>query len=44
MALDGFYNHTAGLHDEELHQLYTELSGQGDVILYGRTRYHLMEY
>ncbi|MDX1470815.1 MAG: dihydrofolate reductase family protein [Flavobacteriaceae bacterium] len=44
MTLDGFCDHTAGLPDEEIHQHYTELLGQGDAILYGRTTYQLMEY
>jgi dihydrofolate reductase len=44
MTLDGFCDHTAGLPDEELHQHYTELLGQGDTILYGRTTYQLMEF
>lgn len=30
--------------DEEIHQHYTELLGQGDAILYGRTTYQLMEF
>lgn len=44
MTLDGVYDHTAGIPDEEIHQHYTELLGQGDVILYGRTTYQLMEF
>jgi len=44
MTLDGVYDHTAGLPDEEIHQHYTELLGQGDAILYGRTTYQLMEF
>ena len=44
MTLDGFCDHTAGLPDEEIHQHYTELLGQGDVILYGRITYQLMEF
>lgn len=44
MTLDGICDHTAGLPDEEIHQHYTELLGQGDVILYGRTTYQLMEF
>ena len=44
MTLDGFCDHTAGLPDEEIHQHYTELMGQGDAILYGRTTYQLMEF
>lgn len=44
MTLDGFCDHTAILPDEEIHQHYTELLGQGDAILYGRTTYQLMEF
>lgn len=44
MTLDGFCDHTAGLPDEEIHQHYTELLGQADAILYGRTTYQLMEF
>ena len=44
MTIDGIFDHTAGLPDEEIHQHYTELLGEGDVILYGRTTYQLMEY
>lgn len=43
-TLDGICDHTAGLPDEEIHQHYTELLGQGDAILYGRTTYQLMEF
>ena len=44
MTLDGICDHTAGLPDEEIHFHYTELLGQGDAILYGRTTYQLMEF
>lgn len=44
MTLDGFCDHTAGLPDEEIHRHYTELLGQGDAILYGRTTLQLMEF
>ena len=44
MTLDGFCDHTAGLPDEEIHQHYTELLRQADLILYGRTTYQLMQY
>ena len=42
--LMGFAIITAGLPDEEIHQHYTELLGQADLILYGRTTYQLMEF
>ena len=44
MTLDGVCDHTAGVPDEEIHQHYTELLGQADFILYGRTTYQLMEF
>ncbi len=44
MTMDGFCDHTVILPDEEIHQHYTELLGQGGVILYGRTTYQLMEF
>jgi len=44
MTLDGFCDHTAGIPDEKIHQHYSELLGQGDAILYGRTTYQLMEF
>src|SRR5690554_1137752 len=44
MTLDGVFDHTAGLPDEEIHRHYTALLGQGDAILYGRITYHLMEF
>jgi len=44
MTIDGFCDHTAGLPDEEIHQYYAALLAQGDVILYGRTTYQLMEF
>lgn len=44
MTLDGYCDHTAGLPDDEIHQHYTELLGQGDAILYGRITYQLMEF
>ncbi|UCS95851.1 dihydrofolate reductase family protein [Echinicola marina] len=44
MTLDGFCDHTAGLPDKEIHQHYTQLLGEGDAILYGRTTYQLMEF
>jgi dihydrofolate reductase len=44
MTLDGICDHTGGLPDEEIHQHYTELLGQGAAILYGRTTYQLLEF
>lgn len=44
MTLDGFCDHTAMTADDEIHQHYTELLRDADIILYGRTTYQLMEY
>ncbi|SDF22921.1 hypothetical protein SAMN05421636_1236 [Pricia antarctica] len=44
ITLDGFCYHTAGIPDEEIHQHYTQLLGQGDAVLYGRTTYQLMKF
>ncbi|MET4084120.1 dihydrofolate reductase [Pedobacter sp. UYP30] len=44
MTLDGNCDHTAGFADKDIHQHYTELLGNGEQILYGRTTYQLMEY
>jgi dihydrofolate reductase len=44
MTLDGVFDHTAGLPDEDIHQHYTELINQGGVILYGRITFQLMEF
>ena len=43
-TLDGICDHTAGLPDAEIHRHYQELLNEGDVILYGRITYQLMEY
>ncbi len=44
MTIDGKCDHTAGLPFEGMHEHYTELLGQADAILYGRTTYQLMQY
>lgn len=44
MTLDGVSDHTAGIADEDLHRHYAELIDSGDVILYGRTTYQLMQF
>jgi dihydrofolate reductase len=44
MTLDGVFDHTAGLPDEEIHQHYADLLDSADTILYGRTTYQLMQY
>ena len=44
MTLDGIWDHTVGIPDNEIHQHYTELLRNADAILYGRTTYQLMEF
>lgn len=44
MTLDGFCDHTALIADEEIHQHYSELLRSGDIVLYGRITYQLMEF
>ena len=43
-TLDGICDHTAGLPDAEIHRHYQELLNEGEVILYGRITYQLMEF
>ncbi len=43
-TLDGICDHTAGLPDEEIHQYYTDLLNNADVILYGRITYQLTQF
>jgi dihydrofolate reductase len=43
MSLDGFCDHTEMSADEEIHQHYTDLLRSGDIVLYGRKTYQLME-
>ncbi|SKC03794.1 Dihydrofolate reductase [Dyadobacter psychrophilus] len=44
MTLDGFCDHTAIIPDDEMHEHYNQFMRSGDVALYGRTTYQLMEY
>jgi dihydrofolate reductase len=44
MTIDGICDHTVLLPDEEIHKHYAELLDNGDVILYGRTTYQLMQF
>ncbi len=44
MTLDGFCDHTAISPDEEIHQHYADLLDKGDVVLYGRITYQLMQF
>jgi dihydrofolate reductase len=44
MTLDGFCDHTAMIADDEIHQHYSELLRDADIVIYGRITYQLMEY
>lgn len=44
MTLDGFCDHTAMIADDEIHQHYSELLSNADIVLYGRITFQLMEY
>ena len=44
MTLDGFCDHTSGIADDEIHQHYSELLLDADLIIYGRITFQLMEY
>lgn len=44
MTLDGICDHTAVSPDGEVHQHYADMLKGGDVALYGRITYELMEY
>ncbi len=44
MTLDGIFDHTAIVPDEEIHQHYAELIRNSDVILYGRVTFELMKF
>jgi dihydrofolate reductase len=44
MTLDGFGDHTAVTPDEEVHQHYSDLLDNADLILYGRITYQLMQF
>lgn len=44
ITIDGVFDHTAGLPDAAIHQHYTDLISNADVMLYGRTTYQLMQY
>ena len=44
MTLDGICDHTAGIPDEEIHQHYSDLLDNADLILYGRITYQLMQF
>lgn len=44
MSVDGVFDHTAMMPDQDVHQHYAELLDSADTILYGRITYLLMEY
>jgi dihydrofolate reductase len=44
MTLDGFCDHTAMIADEEIHEHYTNLLNNCDIVIYGRKTFQLMEY
>ena len=43
MTVDGFYDHTAMLSYDELHEHYNELLRNAGTLIYGRITYQLME-
>lgn len=42
-TINGFADHTAVIADDELHDFFTNLLNEGDVVLMGRKTYQLME-
>lgn len=44
MTLDGFCDHTVGIADDEIHQHYSDLLNDADLLIYGRKTFQLMEY
>lgn len=44
MTLDGVFDHTAGIPDNEIHQHYADLLRNAGTVLYGSTTFHLMKY
>lgn len=44
MTIDGVFDHTSGIPDEEIHEHYSTLLIDADEILYGRKTYELMQY
>jgi dihydrofolate reductase len=43
MTIDGCFDHTAVIADDELHKFYTTLLNDVDIVLFGRKTYQLME-
>ncbi|MBX2911733.1 MAG: dihydrofolate reductase family protein [Cyclobacteriaceae bacterium] len=44
MTLDGYCDHNAIIPDEEIHQHYTDLLDNAEIILYGRNTFELMKF
>jgi len=44
MTLDGVFDHTSVIPDEEIHQHYADLLSNAGTVLYGRITYQLMEF
>lgn len=44
MTLDGYCDHTSMIADDEIHQHYTDLLKDADLLIYGRITFQLMEY
>ncbi len=42
MTADGYFGHTDGIADEQLHEYFTGILRQADLLLYGRVTYQLM--
>ncbi len=42
-TINGFADHTTAIADDELHDFFTNLLNEGDVVLMGRKTYQLME-
>jgi len=42
-TIDGYADHTTGIADNELHDFFTNLLNEADVVLMGRKTYQLME-
>ncbi|MEQ1924390.1 MAG: dihydrofolate reductase family protein [Pyrinomonadaceae bacterium] len=44
MTLDGYCDHTAMIADDEIHEHYTNVLRDSDLLIYGRITYQLMEF
>ncbi len=43
ITINGFADHTVGIADADLHNFFSDLLNEADVILFGRKTYQLME-